>query len=123
MLEDRGLVTAAQVEGKKVYSITDAGRALLAERHKEEEEGSPWRHFGPGKHWHNPEMQAMRSEAMEVTRLFVIAGRSSFRDAEKLGRLRSILEQTRKELSDLIYGETGGNTNSDDKTPPTTEQA
>jgi DNA-binding PadR family transcriptional regulator len=123
MLEDRGLVSATQVEGKKVYSITDAGRALLAERHQEEEEGSPWRNFGPGKHWNNPEMQALRSEAMEVTRLFVIAGRSSFRDAEKLGRLRSILEQTRKELSDLIYGEASGSAKSDETTPPSSEQA
>ena len=37
MLEDRGFVTVQEVEGKKVYSITDTGRTLLAERQKEEE--------------------------------------------------------------------------------------
>ena len=30
-LEDEGLVSAKEVEGKKVYEITDAGRAFLAE--------------------------------------------------------------------------------------------
>src|SRR5262249_3333218 len=44
MLEDRGLVTVQEIEGKKVYTITDAGRALIDE-HKEENEtfaGPPW---------------------------------------------------------------------------------
>src|SRR5262249_46173739 len=38
MLEDRGLVTVVEAEGKKVYTITDAGRALLTDRKKEEEQ-------------------------------------------------------------------------------------
>src|SRR5207302_250071 len=37
MLEDGGMVTSADVEGKKVYTITDAGRALLAERRSNQE--------------------------------------------------------------------------------------
>jgi DNA-binding PadR family transcriptional regulator len=32
LLEDEGLVTVEQREGKKVFAITDAGRAILAER-------------------------------------------------------------------------------------------
>ena len=32
MLEDGGFVTAEQVDGKRIYTITDAGRKLLAER-------------------------------------------------------------------------------------------
>jgi DNA-binding PadR family transcriptional regulator len=105
MLEDRGLVTVAESEGKKVYSITDAGRAFLGERQREEEEfaGPPWaREFG--RRWRAPEMQALRSEAMEVARLFTIAGRMSFRDQAQLNHLHDILERTRKELSDMIYG-------------------
>lgn len=106
MLEDRGFVTASEVEGKKVYSITDAGRALLAERQGEEEHfaGPPWMRWrGPGGHAPRPEMQALRSEAMEVARLFAIAGRISIQNPEQLGRLRGIIERTRKELNDLIY--------------------
>src|SRR6266705_5801013 len=106
MLEDRGFVTVQEVEGKKVYSITDAGRALLAERQKEEEQfvGPPWmRWHGQGGHRPRAEMQALRTEAMEVARLFAIAGKMSFQDPEQLARLRSIIERTRKELTDMIY--------------------
>jgi DNA-binding PadR family transcriptional regulator len=123
MLEDRGLVTVSEAEGKKVYSITDAGRALLNKRQTEEQgqgqefAGPPWArgrgHWGPwgqGRHGRGeqregfPEMQALRSEAMEVARLFAIAGRMSFSNPEQLAHLRSVIERTRKELSDMIYG-------------------
>jgi DNA-binding PadR family transcriptional regulator len=107
MLEDRGLVTSQEVEGKKVYNITDAGRASLADYQKSEGGfgGPPWAHGNRG-HRGSPEMQALRSEAMEVARLFAIAGKMSFRDQdpERITRLRSILEQARKELSEMIYG-------------------
>jgi hypothetical protein len=98
----------AEADGKKVYSITDAGRAFLAEHQKEEEEfpGAGWgRAFGPGGRWNAPEMQALRSEAMEVARLFTIAGRMSFHNPEQFKRLHTIIEHTRSELSDMIYGE------------------
>ena len=49
-------------------------------------------------------MRALRTEAAEVGRLFAIAGRMSLQNPEQLARLRSIIERTRKELSDLIYG-------------------
>ncbi|MDQ6661579.1 MAG: PadR family transcriptional regulator, partial [Chloroflexota bacterium] len=106
MLEDRSFVTVNEVEGKKVYSITDAGRAFLAE-HREgaEEFAGPHRGrgFGPGGRHHNPEMQALKSEAMEVARLLAIAGRMSFQHPEQLTKLRGIIERARKDLSDMIY--------------------
>jgi DNA-binding PadR family transcriptional regulator len=107
MLEDRGFVTSNEVEGKRVYSITDAGRSLLTERQGDAEDfaGPPWmRGRGPGGHGPRPEMRALRSEAGEVARLFAIAGRMSLQNPEQLARLRSIIERTRKELTDLIYG-------------------
>lgn len=108
MLEERNLVSAQEIEGKKVYSITDAGRALLQE-HQEETAGPPWmrhrrgqgeQHRGP-----RPELQALRSEAMEVARLFAIAGRGAITDPTQITRLRAIIERTRKELTEMIYGE------------------
>lgn len=117
MLEDRGWVTSSEVEGKKVYSITEAGKAALADRQKAEHEhaGPPWARFGSqARRWNAPEFQALRSEAMEVARLFAIAGRMSFSNPEQIARLRNIIERTRKDLSEMIYGtqqppqETGG---------------
>jgi len=115
MLEDRGLVSVQEVEGKKVYSITDAGRAMLAERQKNDEDfaGPPWRRWHERSgHRAAPEMQALRSEASELVRLFAIAGRVSLQDPERLARLRSIIEQTRKELTDMIYNNQSGQTSS-----------
>src|SRR5215469_3828790 len=106
MLEDRGLVSVQEVEGKKVYSITDSGRAFLAEQQKEKDTffGPPWaRGRERAERRSFPEMQALRSEAAEVMRLFTIAGRMSLQDPAQLSRLRSIIEHTRKELTDMIY--------------------
>lgn len=108
MLEDGGLVTANEVEGKRVYSITDSGRALLAERQHNQAGtgGPPWmRWHAHGKPGPRPEMQALRGEVAETARLFAIAGRMSLQDPEKLARLRSIIERTRNDLNALIYGE------------------
>lgn len=112
LLEDRGLVTVNEVEGKKVYSITDAGRALLAERQEQgqrqngPEFGPPWMRRRGGNR-PGPEIQALRSEAMEVARLMTIAGRMSFQNPEQLAKLREIVERTRKDLSDMIYSGQG----------------
>ena len=107
MLEDRGFVTSNEVEGKRVYSITDSGRSMLAERQDDTGDfaGPPWmRGRGPGGHGIRLEMRALKSEAAEVARLFAIAGRIALQNPEQLARLRSIIERTRKELNDLIYG-------------------
>jgi DNA-binding PadR family transcriptional regulator len=114
MLEDGGLVTSAEVEGKKVYTITDAGKAALSERQSTQEgfAGPPWmRGHGRGGHGpKQPEMQALRSEVAETARLLAIAGRVALKDPEKLGRLRGIIERTRSDLNALIY-DTGSQQN------------
>ncbi|QBD83399.1 PadR family transcriptional regulator [Ktedonosporobacter rubrisoli] len=106
MLEDRGLISVQEVEGKKVYSITDDGRKALADRQQEEDQFAHpfWGRFGPHAHrWDSPEIHALRSEAAGVAQLFVAAARQVFFDESKAQRLRAILERTRKDLSDLIY--------------------
>jgi DNA-binding PadR family transcriptional regulator len=111
MLEDRGLLTVAENEGKKVYSITDEGRAFLRERQKEDEEfqGPRWGHHGSSHgRWNAAEMKALRGETAEVARLFGIAGRMSFEDPAKIARMREIIARTRKDLSDMIYGSDKG---------------
>ena len=63
-------------------------------------------HHRFGGHWQQitPEQLALRSTAAEVARLFVIAARTSRGDAEKQNQLRAFLENSRKELSEFIYG-------------------
>src|SRR5579871_556534 len=100
MLEEGGYVISNEVEGKKVYTITESGRALLAGRQSQEEqhEGPSWMHrheHERGGHGARPELRALRMEAMEVARLFALAGRMSFQDPEQITRLRAIIERTR----------------------------
>src|SRR5260370_20429301 len=60
--------------------------------------------FGLRWRWSSPEFQALWSEAAEVARLFTIASQSAFAKRERLAQLHAILERTRKDLTDLIYG-------------------
>ena len=46
LLEDEGLVTSEERDGKRVYTINDAGRAELEERREERGGDQPWE-FGP----------------------------------------------------------------------------
>lgn len=109
MLEERGFVASEEIEGKKVYRITETGRVLLEERPQQEFFGPPWmrHHHGRGEppHGPRPEVKALRVEAMEVARLFAIAGRGAISDPEKAVRLRSIIARARKDLVEMIYGE------------------
>jgi hypothetical protein len=60
--------------------------------------------FGPGMGWGIPdELLALRAQAAEVARLFMIASRSAFENKERVAQLRDLLDRTRKELSDMIY--------------------
>jgi DNA-binding PadR family transcriptional regulator len=134
LLEDRGWVTSQTADGKKVYSITDAGRAALAEqRQRGEERGEEWNGpwgfrthgHGHGHHEHEhehgpfgryarPELRALRHESMEVARLMRAAVLASGGDPERLARLRAIVTHTRDELN--AYLGQGGSAQSD--TPP-----
>jgi DNA-binding PadR family transcriptional regulator len=104
MLEERGCVTVSDVDGKKVYRMTDAGRAFLAEGWPEERVD-----FGRREFWHVPkeewgEVATFWQEVREVVPLFGRAFQRVRRDPEKLRRLRTLLEQMRTELA-AIAGE------------------
>jgi DNA-binding PadR family transcriptional regulator len=47
MLEDGGLVTSEDRDGKRVYSLTDAGKSEVEERKERTGDTPPWE-FGPG---------------------------------------------------------------------------
>lgn len=82
--------------------------------------------FGPGPQWRIPEeLLALRAEAMEVARLFAIASRGAFENKERVAQLRSFLDRSRKELSDMIYGSaqaSQGQQSQQEQTPNTGEQ-
>ena len=66
--------------------------------------------FGPGRHWGQwgipEELLALRVQAAEVARLFMIASRGAFGNKERLAQLRAFLDRSHKELAEIIYGPT-----------------
>jgi DNA-binding PadR family transcriptional regulator len=93
-LEDEGLIRATDIEGQRVFEITDAGRARVAER-----EGVP----APWEHGDEPEGDARRqlryliaglaAPAMQVQR----AG-----DEHQIQRARELLDEARRGLYRIL---------------------
>jgi DNA-binding PadR family transcriptional regulator len=121
LMEDRGWITSQTVDGKKVYTITDAGREALAQqRGAEEHRPSPFGGWQPGRgpgwfgrHGHrgreaSPELLALGQESREVTMLLFNAVMSSGGDPAKLARLREIVANARRALREYIDGADGG---------------
>jgi DNA-binding PadR family transcriptional regulator len=87
LLEDGGFVTAAEVDGKRVYTITDAGRALLQSKPVEDVHDAsgaphPWQAFAKLG-------AAVRQAAIEG-------------DAETHTKIRAILTKARREIYALL---------------------
>ncbi len=90
MLEEGGYVTGADVDGKRVYTITDEGIKLLEERGERTSEDPPRRHKGV-ELW-----KSLGKLAMAVTE----AGQSS--DEETIKRLTDILDKARRDVYSVL---------------------
>ncbi|HXY75229.1 MAG TPA: PadR family transcriptional regulator [Dehalococcoidales bacterium] len=99
MLEDLGYVKATDQDGKKIYNITDEGRAYLKE-HKEHVDGIK-SHMHD---WHSqgghPEMRETMFEFFDTMRLL----RSRFHDLEpeKIEKIRSIISKACQEIRQTV---------------------
>ena len=90
MLEEGGYLTSEQIEGKKVYTITDAGRKLLEER-------------GPSPFEANPKMARafeIRKSVMKLGSAAMDAARDG--DEETLKRVSEILNKARKDVYAIL---------------------
>lgn len=97
MLEDQGYVASAEEEGKRVYRITDAGRAFL-EEHSDRVDDIVDRVEALGERFSG-------SEFRELTRSFVQLAQASWENAvrgkgdpDAVARIREILERAREEV-------------------------
>src|SRR5262249_20986888 len=95
MLEEQGLLTSEEVDGKRVYSITDDGRAHLEERRAKGGE-APWDVAGEGKERCGKLIGAMSqlgAAVMQVAR----AGSS-----EQVDRASEIVTEARKKVYAIL---------------------
>ncbi len=97
MLEDEGLLTSEEIDGKRVYSITDAGRAELAERRERTGGTPPWE-VGEGPGWEGfatfrDSLFQLGAAAMQVARTGT---------AEQRTRAAEVLAEARKRLYAIL---------------------
>ena len=92
MLEEQGLLTSEDVDGKHVYSITDEGRAHLEERQARSDGAPPWEMAREGRERFGKlfgSMSQLGAAVMQVAR----AGSS-----EQVDRVTTIVAEARKKV-------------------------
>jgi DNA-binding PadR family transcriptional regulator len=90
MLEEVGYVTGEQIEGKKVYTITEAGLKLLKER-------------GPSPFEANPKMARafeIRKQLMKLGSAAMDAARDG--DEETAKRIADVINKARKDVYSIL---------------------
>jgi DNA-binding PadR family transcriptional regulator len=108
MLEDMGYVSVAEQDGKKVYTVTDAGHAFLAERRPVVEEI-----WGRMRDRWDPEfsrdvhrvMHDLRDEVREFARMFAGEARKRWPDADQGRRIREVLSKARHDVEAILREE------------------
>ena len=96
MLEEQGLLTSEDADGKRVYSITDDGRAHLEERRARSGGAAPWEMAREGRERFRELFGAMSqlgAAVMQVAR----AG-----STEQVARVTEIVAEARKKVYALL---------------------
>ena len=99
LLEDEGHLTSELVEGKRVYTITESGRQLLAQREPGRGPGRP--PFGPmgGRE----ELSELRHSAAALAEVVLQAARHG--TPEQVRAIMGVLERARREIYGVLAGD------------------
>ncbi|MEH2055592.1 MAG: PadR family transcriptional regulator [Nostoc sp.] len=100
LLEEGGYLKSAQEGGKRIYTITDEGRQLLAERTQQEPSDSPWDTFKSFVKGKPQEFIELRNAATELAAVVVQVARSG--NMERINRVRELLEQVKREIYAIL---------------------
>ncbi len=104
MLEDMAYVKGVEAEGRKVFTLTDAGRAYLATG--QEKAKTAWGRFGDhhgrGSWFGNDEQRQLRDELIALARSLFAEGRILRANATTLTRVRDILKNTRQQIDSAL---------------------
>lgn len=102
LLEDQGYVTSSQQDGKRVYTITDEGRAFLTERASTVEDVRA-RMSGGWAPRTTPELRQLIDEMRQLGQaLFAHGARGALGDPEKVSRLRAAVARARNEIEAIF---------------------
>jgi DNA-binding PadR family transcriptional regulator len=108
MLEDLGYVKAQEANERKVYELTDAGRAYLDENQQATKDawsqfdGHAWKGMFPN--FGNEEQRQLREEMFELARSLFAGGRIFRANATTLTKIRETLRTARQQI-DAAFAE------------------
>ena len=101
-LEDEGLVTSDQKDGKRTYRLTGAGRQELTREAEAVrriwQRAEQWEGWGP---WIGPEAAEVARPAAELLKAALRAATRGSHDSACIAKIRAILERARTELEAL----------------------
>ena len=101
-LEDEGLARSEPIDGKRVYSLTDAGRAELEEQatvvRRIWRRADEWGDWGSAS---GPEAWEIARPARDLAKAALRAVGSAYDDADRVDQVRSILEKATRQIENL----------------------
>lgn len=101
-LEDEGLITSEQADGRRVYKLTDAGKEELKNSadtvKKIWDRAQSWGDWAP---WMGPAAGMVASPAASVMKAAMRAATHAADDPERIKHIREILERAKKEIENL----------------------
>jgi DNA-binding PadR family transcriptional regulator len=97
MLEDQGYVLSEELDGKRVYRITDEGRAFR-EKHTARTDDIFSRFVSLGERFAGQEMREVTKSFIHLAQLSLDRAVGANGDAERLERLKTILDRTAEEI-------------------------
>jgi DNA-binding PadR family transcriptional regulator len=125
-LQDLGYVSVAELDGRKMYTITDEGRRFLAERQEKVNEiwermgacwGGPPKHGGMHEEWRDfgREMHDLGREMRDLFKDFRCEAR--WASPDQIRRVRDVVARAGREIEEILrQPETGAGQSSGDQT-------
>lgn len=96
LLEERGYLTSEQLEGKRVYTITDGGRQLLAERGSQVDFQTDLMNKGDS----SQQLNQLKEAVMDLRAAVVQVARSG--NLDQANRVREILNRVKREIYAIL---------------------
>lgn len=97
MLEEGGYLTSEEVDGKRVYTITESGRQFLSDRHGQSHSRNTYDSFTETK---PSELIELRRTLTELNDAVTQIARSG--NLEQANRVRDLLAQVKREIYKLL---------------------
>ncbi|TYQ26891.1 PadR family transcriptional regulator [Pseudanabaena sp. UWO310] len=97
MMEEGGYLTSEQIDGKRIYTITENGRQFLSDRHQQSPVKNPRDSFTENK---PTELIELRRTLTELNDAVTQIARSG--NLEQVNRVRDLLTQVKREIYKML---------------------